>query len=254
MKFIKKSVFGRTIYECGNAVAIQANKKWCVKVDGEPKYSAGFVNIGSASKFLDEVDIWNTDLYDLGFEKISDTKWQYKHDGLEIDVSYDTYTELFEMDSNYLADGPHLTWSRIHMRSIFDVIRQVFDIFDFCNISPIQSACICDPNEDMVAVTAAISSRDLSSKLQRVKSSNLWSYAFDIADRKDRFGTMLIQFKGPKGGPGDIYQYYDVPVNLWRRFISASSKGHFFWVYIRNNFQYRKLTGDKRGRLPNAIN
>ena len=26
MKFIKKSVFGRTIHECENAVAIQANK------------------------------------------------------------------------------------------------------------------------------------------------------------------------------------------------------------------------------------
>ena len=254
MKFIKKSVFGRIIYQCNSITATQLKNKLHVTVDNEPKYSAGFVNINSASRFFDEIDTWSTDLHDLGFEKISDTEWQYKHGELEIDVSYDTYTELFEMESNYLADGPHLTWSRIHMQSIFDVIRRVFDVFDFYELDPIQSACICDPNANMQAVTAAINSRSLSSKLQRVKSSNLWSYAFDVADRKSRFGTLLIQFKGTRGGPGDIYQYYDVPVNLWRRFISANSKGHFFWVYIRNNFQYRKLTGDKRGKLPNAIN
>ena len=67
-------------------------------------------------------------------------------------------------------------------------------------------------------------------------------------------GDMLVQFKGPKGGAGDIYLYYDVPVMLYRRWISAPSKGHFFWKYVRNNFSYRKLTGDKKGKLPNAIN
>lgn len=260
MEFVKKNEFGRTIYRYENIVATQTNNKLNVTIADEPKYSAGFVNINSVSKFLDDEAIWNTDFYDLGFEQTSDTLWQYKQDGLEINISYDTYTEMFEMSSNYLTyrdaewGTSYLTWSRINIKSVFDVLRQIFDIFDSCNVDPIESACICDPNADMQAVTAAISSRNLSSKLQRVKSSNLWSYAFDTSDRDAKFGTMLIQFKGRQGGPGDIYQYFDVPINLWRRFISANSKGHFFWVYIRNNFPYRKLTGDKRGKLPNAVN
>lgn len=254
MKFIKKNIYGRTVYQNASIVATQTKSKVQVQIDGEPKYSAGFVNINALSNFLDKSAVWNTDLNDLGFDQVSDTKWEYRQDGLEIDISYDTYHEQFEMSSNYLNDGLHHTWSRIHIKSIFEVIRQVFNIFDYVDISPIQSACICDPNSNMVAVTAAINSRELSSKLQRVKSSNLWSYAFDLKTRKDKYGTLLIQFKGKNGGPGDIYQYYDVPVNLWRRFITANSKGHFFWVYIRNDFKYRKLTGDRKGKLRNAIN
>ena len=104
------------------------------------------------------------------------------------------------------------------------------------------------------AVMAGISSRDMTKNLTRVKSSNIWAYCINIRDRKDKTGDVITQFKGPKGGPGDIYIYYDVPVTLWRRWIGAPSKGHFFWQYIRNNFKYSKLTGNKRGVLKNAIN
>ena len=65
---------------------------------------------------------------------------------------------------------------------------------------------------------------------------------------------MYIQFKGRDGGPDDIYMDCDVPIRVYRRFVTATSKGHFFWQYIRNNYKYRKLTGDKRGKLPNAVN
>jgi hypothetical protein len=252
MKFKKKNVYGHTIYQAGNITASYVHSKFQVTVNDKPMYSAGFVSIDSVTKFLNNIDTWNTDLYDLGFTQSSNTQWEYHQGSLDIIITYDTSNETFEVCSNLGNIQPD--WIKSGIRSIFDVIRHVFDIFDTCNVDPILSACICDPNADMTAVTAAISSRDLSKKLQRVKSSNLWSYAFDIKDRKDKFGTMLIQFKGTNGGPGDIYQYFDVPVNLWRRFISATSKGHFFWVYIRNNFKYRKLTGDKKGKLPNAIN
>jgi hypothetical protein len=252
MKFVKKNEFGRTIYRYENIVATQTNNKLNVTISDEPKYSAGFVNINSVSKFLDEEAIWNTDFYDLGFEQTSDTCWEYHENSLDIVITYDTFNETFEICSN--LGKPRPDWIKSGIRSGIDVIRYIFDIFDKCKVDPIKSACICDPNADMQAVTAAISSRNLSSKLQRVKSSNLWSYAFDTSDRDAKFGTMLIQFKGRQGGPGDIYQYFDVPINLWRRFISANSKGHFFWVYVRNNFKYRKLTGDKRGKLPNAVN
>lgn len=252
MNFVKKNEFGRTIYQHENIVATQIGNKLNVTIANEPKYSAGFVNIDSVSRFFDNESVWDTDFYDLGFTQTSDTCWEYHENNLDIVITYDTLNETFEICSNLGKSSPN--WAKSGIRSGIEVIRYIFDIFDRCKVDPIKSACICDPNADMRAVTAAISSRNLSSKLQRVKSSNLWSYAFDTSDRDAKFGTMLIQFKGRQGGPGDIYQYFDVPINLWRRFISANSKGHFFWVYVRNNFPYRKLTGDKRGKLPNAVN
>lgn len=103
-------------------------------------------------------------------------------------------------------------------------------------------------------ITAAINTRNLAQYIGRVKSSNIWGYYYYKKDRKTRDGYLLIQFKDKNGGKGDLYIYYDVPFTLYRKLESTSSKGHFFWVYIRNNFQYSKLTGDKRGKLKNAIN
>lgn len=96
------------------------------------------------------------------------------------------------------------------------------------------------------------SSRDFRNNLVRVKSSNVWAYGSEM--KTNRIGDVYVQFKGKNGGPGDVYKYYDVPVTLWRKFISATSKGHFVWKYLRNNFMYSKLTGDKRGKLKNALN
>lgn len=93
--------------------------------------------------------------------------------------------------------------------------------------------------------------QDFVKKLARVKSSNVWSYAFQPKD--ERTGDMLMQFKRKDGGPGDIYIYYNVPSKLWQRFVAAPSVGHFFWQNIRNTFTYAKLTGDKRTHLPNGI-
>lgn len=96
-------------------------------------------------------------------------------------------------------------------------------------------------------------SRDITEKMVRCRSSNVWGYAFDIADGENK-GTLYMQFKGAAGGPGDIYRYYEVPLNVYRRLVSAPSKGHMFWKLIRNKFLYSKLTGDKRGKLQNAVN
>lgn len=103
-------------------------------------------------------------------------------------------------------------------------------------------------------IFCAINTRDLTKDMVRVKSSNVWSISLNVKDRKNKTGDLLVQFKGKRGGPDDIYIYYDVPILLYRRFVTAPSKGHFLWRYIRNNFKYSKLTGDKRGKLPNAIN
>lgn len=96
------------------------------------------------------------------------------------------------------------------------------------------------------------SSRQLARQLARVKSSNIW--AFGMNAKSQQFGDVIVQFKGQDGYPDDMYMYYDVPIKLYQRWNAAPSKGHFFWKYIRNRFKYRKLTGDRRGKLPNAIN
>lgn len=96
-----------------------------------------------------------------------------------------------------------------------------------------------------------MSTRDFMDRLLRVKSSNVWAYAFNPKD--EYTGDMLMQFKGTNGGPGDVYIYYDVPSKIWRRLVAAPSKGAAFWKLIRNQYTYAKLTGDKRTKLPNGI-
>lgn len=115
-------------------------------------------------------------------------------------------------------------------------------------------SCVLMDTSHRSAVTAAINTKDLTKGMVRCKSSNVWAYNMNIRDSKSSTGDMLMQFKGKNGGPGDIYIYYDVPVRLYRRMHTATSKGHFFWQFIRNAFSYSKLTGNKRGVLPNAIN
>ena len=105
-----------------------------------------------------------------------------------------------------------------------------------------------------VPIEGAINTHNLAQKLVRVKSSNVWGYTINVKNRKDKFGDVIVQFKDKNGGPGDVYIYYDVPVLTYRRWQSARSKGHYFWQYIRNYFKYSKLTGDKRGKLHNAVN
>lgn len=102
-------------------------------------------------------------------------------------------------------------------------------------------------------ILAASASQELSNKLLRVKSSNVWAYAFQ--PKTSDFGDMLMQFKGERGGPGDKYIYYGVPTKLWQKLVAAPSKGHAFWKWIRNNpkIRYAKLTGDKRTHLPNGL-
>jgi len=98
------------------------------------------------------------------------------------------------------------------------------------------------------------STRNITRDLVRVKSSNVWAYGIEIKDRKAAKGDVYVQFKGKNGGPADVYRYYDVPITVWRRILSYPSKGSAIWKFLRNNFLYSKLTGSKKGVLPNAVN
>ena len=96
-------------------------------------------------------------------------------------------------------------------------------------------------------------SRDITNHMIRCRSSNVWGYAYDIPEGYDT-GTLYMQFKNTNGGAGDIYRYYEVPWKVYQKLVVAPSKGHLFHKLIRNNYLYSKLTGDKKGKLKNAVN
>lgn len=98
----------------------------------------------------------------------------------------------------------------------------------------------------------AASSRDLTKNMIRVRSSNVWAYSYNPRDNSK--GDIYAQFHGKPGRPGDIYVYYDVPARVYTKWLTAGSKGKYFWKYIRNRYKYAKLTGDKRTKLKNGVN
>lgn len=93
-------------------------------------------------------------------------------------------------------------------------------------------------------MAASSGTGDISDYIIPVQSSNVFGYYFDVKNMGDTKGTLYVQFL-KNGMPGDIYAYYDVPLQIARKMASTSSKGHYFWKYIRDKYQTAKLTGDK---------
>lgn len=108
-------------------------------------------------------------------------------------------------------------------------------------------------DDELQVILATRSSREITKNMSRVKSSNIYSQTINVNDPDGKVGDVYIRFH-KNGKPTDTYVYYDVPVKLYRRWLSASSKGSFFWHNMRHNFWYTKLTGDKYGKLKNSIN
>ena len=131
---------------------------------------------------------------------------------------------------------------------------QEIDYIVFCPIFK-RDKIIASIISSKQSILSSISSKDITRSMVRVKSSNVWAYTINVRDRKDKVGDVYVQFKNDYGGKGDIYVYYNIPITTYRKFVSSSSKGHAVWEYLRNNpGGYSKLTGDKRGKLKNAIN
>jgi len=64
-----------------------------------------------------------------------------------------------------------------------------------------------------------------------VNSSNIESVGYE-----DSSQTLEISFIN-----GGIYQYYDVPYDIYQGLMNADSHGKFLHLYIKDNFSYRKL-------------
>ena len=101
----------------------------------------------------------------------------------------------------------------------------------------------------------------LHGTMHDVVSSNVHSIGMQASQPGARTGTLLIRFLGTRpggrrGGKGPTYAYRDVPVELFREFRTAASKGKFVWDYVRvrgtvsgHRFPY-ELVGVINGYVP----
>lgn len=64
-----------------------------------------------------------------------------------------------------------------------------------------------------------------------VTSSNIASIGYDSASQ-----TLEIQFKN-----GGIYQYFDVPEQVYNGIMRASSHGEYLAQYIKGHYRYSKV-------------
>jgi hypothetical protein len=64
-----------------------------------------------------------------------------------------------------------------------------------------------------------------------VQSSNLLSVGYDRLNR-----VMEIEFNS-----GHVYQYFNVPEEIYIGLLNASSHGKYFHQHIRNAYQYRQV-------------
>ena len=236
-----------------NLQYIESSGKFYIQVDNMiPSWQTGFSSIECAKIFASAHEILATD--DMPYNE-DDFAWIVDTYGFEYDENNmwvrtkDELTYVLEPDVEELV----LT---VFGEKVSDVYLGVDNILkkldeDFPDIF----ACTQVIGQLGLRSILAASAREVTKNMVRVRSSNIWSYCINIKDAKSKYGDVYVQFKGRNGGPtGGVYVYYDVPVTLWRKWLTANSKGHFFWVYIRNNYKYSKLDGNKHGVLPNAIN
>jgi hypothetical protein len=51
-----------------------------------------------------------------------------------------------------------------------------------------------------------------------------------------RYPVLEVEFE-----KGSVYQYSGVPKSLYRKMVSAESKGHFFMTHVRDQFPFRRI-------------
>ena len=64
-----------------------------------------------------------------------------------------------------------------------------------------------------------------------VDSSNITSIGYDEASN-----TFEIEFHS-----GAVYQYFDVPLNVYQGIMAAGSKGQYFAQHIKGYYRYVKV-------------
>lgn len=190
----------------------------------------------------------------LGYHAITENNHHHSIAASTYDASYKitaSYRDNHISVVAYSMINQEVHIARKRYKNVADVIKLTEKFIP--GYSPIFDSVVVDP-ADRCAVMAAINTKNLAQNLIRVRSSNVWAYGMNVRNNGDKTGDLIVQFKDKNGGAGNVYIYYDFPVKMYQRWQSAPSVGHFFWQYIRHNYKYSKLTGNKRGVLPNAVN
>ena len=68
-------------------------------------------------------------------------------------------------------------------------------------------------------------------KRQSVESSNLASIGYDAANE-----ILEVEFNH-----GGVYQYFDVPENVYEELMNADSHGRYFVHNIKDEYEYEKM-------------
>ncbi len=68
-------------------------------------------------------------------------------------------------------------------------------------------------------------------KRQSVESSNLASVGYDEEKQ-----ILEVQFKH-----GGVYQYFEVPKNVYEELMNADSHGKYFVHNIKDDYEYQKM-------------
>lgn len=102
----------------------------------------------------------------------------------------------------------------------------------------------------------------ITGEMVRVEgSSNVHSIGIQVdpsgrGNRHELYVRFLDNRDGQRVGPGPLYVYYGVPIEVWDAFMMARSKGTFIWDQIRirgtvsgHRYQY-DLKGISRGYVP----
>ena len=219
--------------------------------DTIPTWQSGFDCEEAAQHFIDTHDILSATEEHIRY---SDEDLQYVIDTYGFRPDKDLY--VARAGSNVISLKPYEDTIQLNVQN-----QKESSAYEFDSISELtgQLDKYFETNiyaskklQDKFFIFAA-SAREIAKNMVRVKSSNIWSYTMNVRSNKDNTGDVYVQYKNKNGGPGDVYVYYNVPIKLWRRWLSAPSKGHFMWQFIRNTFLYAKLTGDKKTHLPNGI-
>lgn len=267
--FIKKNRFGKNIFcaaETDTLSLYEYNNRYFITMLDEsnnwtqPDWCRkGFDSPQDAEEYLSEIDWQSSDMHNVGFD--NDELWSiYDLIGIEYDEDSDSYRYHDDhIDIQASCDNPLSVSFSERGRKTHRDFKSLSDMFRSVEAAIVRTgkSIFCQRKSSINSlqkITAAINTQNLADQLFRVKSSNVWAYRLFMRSRKDKTGDLIVQFKDKNGGGGNVYIYYDVPFTLFRRWQATQSKGHFFWKHIRNYFKYSKLTGDKIGKLPNAIN
>lgn len=225
--------------------------QWCYPEWQDPD---GFASQDDAENFLVDHDWQSADAENIEYDTV-ETGFIFNILGMRYNPDTDKY-EFVDRDRTVQIIG-----NPANPLSVEFIHDEESESRDYCDMEEM----ICDVEDTILSytksvfskrmpVTAAINVKNLASQLFRVKSSNVWAYRLFLRDRHDKTGDLIVQFKHKDGGAGDVYIYYDVPFMVFRKWQATQSKGHYFWKHIRNYYKYSKLTGDKIGKLKNAVN